>query len=134
MRYRALDANGDMTFGQGSANFLIDSVQCVEQAIVTGLRLLQGEWFYDATAGMPWEQKVVGFTTQSEYDQAIQTQVRSTQGVTGITGYSSSLNRETRVLTVNIAGQTPYGAFSVTVPLPLGGFGVGGFDTRGFGQ
>ncbi len=50
MRYRAWDANGDYTFGQGSKNFLVNSPQCVAQAVVSRLRLQLGEWFIDTSA------------------------------------------------------------------------------------
>jgi hypothetical protein len=124
-----------MTFGQGSANFLIDSAQCVEQAILTGLKLFKGEWFLDITAGMPWHQQVIGFGTQALYDQAIQAQIKGTQGVTAIDSYSSFLNRSSRALTVNVKGQSLYGPFSISTTVPVaGGFGVEGFGEGGFGQ
>lgn len=126
MRYRALDSTGDATFGQGSANFLINSSQAVEQAVLTGLRLWQGQWFYDTNAGMPWLQQVIGANTQSQYDAAIQAQIKSTTGVTGIDNYKSSLNNVTRHLVVNVNGQSLYGPFSISTSIPVvsGGFGV----------
>jgi hypothetical protein len=54
MRYRKLDANGDYTFGGGSNDFLVNTPETVAQAVMTRLNLLQGEWFLDTTAGMPW--------------------------------------------------------------------------------
>lgn len=136
MRYRTLDANGDYTFGQGSANFLVNSAQSVAQAVLTGLKLWQGEWFVNTAAGMPWATQVLGYGTKAFYDAALQAQVKSTTGVTGLTGYSSTLNSITRLLVATISGTSLYGPFTVTVSVPTagGGFGEGGFAEGGFGQ
>ena len=139
MRVRALDANGDMTFGDSAANFLVDSPQCVLQCVLTALRLHQGEWFLDITAGMPWESKVLGFGTQSFYDNAVKTCIRGVQDVTGITNYSSSFNSVTRHLTIGATIQTAFGPANLLTSLqfaapPTGGYGVGGYDVRPYGE
>jgi hypothetical protein len=100
MRVRAQDANSDFSFGRGAANFLVNSPAAVAQLVLTGLELLQGEWFLDKTAGMPWTQSVVGTGTKPLYDLAIQNQILNTQGVTGIENYSSSLDPVARKLTI----------------------------------
>jgi hypothetical protein len=118
MRYRALDANGDYTIGQGSANFLINSPACVAQSVRTRLNLWLGQWFLDQTVGMPWLTDVIGKNTGPLYDVAVQQYILATQGVSQIQGYSSSLNRVTRKLTINITNLiTIYGAtpFTATV-------------------
>lgn len=115
MRYRALDANGDYTFGQGQANFLVNSPAAVAQLVATRLRLWTGEWFLDVTDGTPWLQDVIGKGTGPIYDLAIQQRILGTQGVTSINGYSSSLNRATRKLAISVTelvtiyGKTPFG-------------------------
>jgi hypothetical protein len=126
-----------MTFGQGSANFLINSPACVEQLIVTGLQLFQGSWFLNTAAGTPWLQSVIGFGTQAEYDQVIQNQIKSTQGVTGINAYSSSLNAATRLLTFTVSGTSIFGPFTLTSTFSMtSGFGVipEAEGAGGFGQ
>jgi hypothetical protein len=138
MRVRAQDSNGDMAFGFGLANFLIDSVQAVEQLILTGLGLFQGEFFLNTAAGMPWDTEVLGYGTQSLYDNAIQAQIRNTVGVTAITRYSSSLNTDTRLLTVDVTVQTAFGSLSLSITLPFAppftsGYGVGGYGVNPFG-
>lgn len=138
MRVRAQDANGDMTFGFGSANFLVNSPQCVEQLILTGLALFQGEFFLNTTAGMPWDTQVLGFRTSTLYDQAIQNQIRNTAGVTAITGYSSSLNAVSRLLTVRVSVQTLFGPLTLSFSLPFAppvtsGYGVGGYGVGIYG-
>ena len=138
MRVRQMDSSGDYTFGRGSANFLVDSAEMVVQKILTGLMLFQGEFFLNTSAGMPWKTRVLGFGTQSLYDNAIKNQIRSTAGVTSITSYTSSLNKTTRLLTVIVGGQSAFGPFSLTTalsfaPPPLGGYGVGGLGMNPYG-
>lgn len=108
MRYRALDKNGDATFGASQTNFLVNSPAAVAQAVLTRLKLLKGEYFLDATAGTPWSTEVIGVRTRPTYDQAIRTRILGTQGVTGIGNYSSSLAG--RALTVTATIDTIYGA------------------------
>jgi hypothetical protein len=122
MRVRAQDANGDYTFGQGSANFLVNSPQAVQQLVLTGLRLFQREFFLNTSAGMPWFQDVIGSGKQRLYDSAIQNQILGTIGVTAIAAYSSSLNAVTRQLTVSATIQTQFSTAPVTIStsLPLG--------------
>lgn len=121
MRYRALDANGDYTFGQGGANYLVNSPACVAQSVNTRLGLWQGTWFLDKTAGMPWLQDVIGKNTGPLYDIAIQQYILATPGVSQIIGYSSFLDRETRKLSVTINKLvTIYGTIPFTAIVPVG--------------
>ena len=137
-RVRAQDANGDMTFGQNQANFLIDNVQMVQQKILTRLKLWQGEFFLNTSAGMPWQTEVIGYGTEALYDAAIQAQIQGTVAVTEISSYSSNLDPATRVLTVTFTVQTLYGPLTVSANLPFAppatsGFGAGGFGVNPFG-
>lgn len=117
MRYRALDANGDYTFGQSAANFLVNNSLLVAQAIRTRLLLMQGEWFLDKTEGTPYSTQILGKGTRSLYDQAIKTRILGTQGVNQIVNYSSNLNN--RVLTVNALVNTIFGPVTVVTALSI---------------
>lgn len=109
MKYRRLDAVGDMVLGHGDADYLTDSPECVAQAVVTRLRLLRGEWFLDLTEGTPYAPAVLGKHTKASYDFAIRQRVLETEGVTEIDDYESMFDGETRRLTVNIRINTVYG-------------------------
>lgn len=125
MRYRQLSPCGDYMFGQGSANFLVNSPAGVAQAIQTRLLLFKGTYFLDLTQGMDWDNDVLGFNTASLYDQAIQNQVLGTQGVTSLASYSSSFDSVTRVLTVTGIASNIYGEpVGFTVPIPTSGYGI----------
>jgi hypothetical protein len=110
MRYRALDQNLDMTFGQGGANFLVNSPAAVGQAILTRLKLMQGEWFLDRTVGMPYATQVFVEGGRFSADRAAQAVILGTQGVTDLVGYASqftaSRNWLAAALVNTIYGQT----------------------------
>lgn len=114
MRYRALDTNGDYTFGQNGANMLVDSPATVGQAIGTRLKLRQGEWFLDSTVGVPYDTQILGTDTESTRDQAMQTAILDTQGVTQIVDYASYLDPTTREFTMAAVVDTQYGQTTVT--------------------
>jgi hypothetical protein len=117
MRYRTLDANGDYTFGQNGANFLIDSPSAVAQAILTRLKLIQGEWFLDQTAGTPYNTQILGTGTESTRDLAVQTVILETQGVTEIVDYASNFEPSTRTFTVAATVNTQFGQTTITQAL-----------------
>lgn len=112
MRYRRIDADGDMTFGGGAANFLVDSPEAVAQAVLTRLRLMSGEWFFDSAEGTPYATEILGERTRSTYDLAIQERILGTEGVTSIATYSSSMDG--RALTVEATIDTEYGAATLS--------------------
>lgn len=115
MRYRAMTAQGDYTFGYGQANFYIDSPDAVAQLVLTNLRLLQGEWFLDITAGTPYSTDVLGKTTVRQRDLAIRNAIINTQGVLSILSYSAvPADRQYRV---SAKIDTIYGTTTVTASL-----------------
>lgn len=114
MRYRTLDTNGDYTFGVNGANFLVDSPEAVAQAVTTRVKLIQGEWFLDQTAGMPYKSDILGAGTTSTRDLAIQSYILDTQGVNEILEYASYLNPATREFTWAATIDTDYGTTTVT--------------------
>lgn len=117
MRYRKLSPTGDYVFGHSLADFLIDSPECVAQAILTALELFQGEWFLDLTAGVPYSTKILGVGTVPTYDLAIQQAILNVPGVTSIETYSSDLDRVKRKLSVSATVNTQYGQAEIETVL-----------------
>ena len=113
MRYRKLDVDGDMTFGQGIGSFYVDIPDAPAQAVMTRLRMEQGEWFLDAKAGTPWLTEVLGERTDQSRDPVIRERVLGTRGVTEIVEYGSALDRETRAFVVGVTINTLYGNVTV---------------------
>ena len=118
MRVRKLSPLGDTTFGQGLSNFYINSAQGVGQKVVTRLKLIQGEWFLDKTAGAPWFTEILGYTNPTNRDLVIKNVILTTDNVNEITSYSSNVNATTREYTVNADLNTTFGAVSISTSLP----------------
>jgi len=116
MRYRALDADLDYSFGQGASNFLANSPACVGQAVLTRLKLMRGEWFLDQTVGMPYSTEVFVEGGRQTADQATRAVILGTQGVSSIESYSSSFTAN-RAWVVSAVINTIYGALPFTVSL-----------------
>lgn len=108
MKYRKLDAHGDMVFGTGD-DFYQNTPNAVGQAAKTRLLLFLGEWFLDKTVGLPWTTQVLGKYSQRAYDTVIKQQILGTQGVKGIVSYNSSIDSKSRTLTVTATLDTVYG-------------------------
>lgn len=126
MRYRALDANRDMTFGQGVANFLVNSPQAVAQAVLTKLLLLAGEWFLDVNAGTPYSTQVLGrvpvrgSSAAAIRDRVFRERILGTPGVASIVGYGSQYDPVSRDVSVQVTINTIYGVTGVLANFPLG--------------
>lgn len=112
MRVRQLDANGDMTFGQGAANLYFNTPAGVGQCIKTRLLLILGEWFLDTTQGTDWGGKILGRHGSKSYDAEIKRVILGTTGVSQIVSYSSNLTTD-RKLTINAQVLTIYSATDI---------------------
>lgn len=113
MRYRALDANGDMQYGASQIEFLVNSPAAFAQAVLTRLQLATGEWFLDKSEGTPWSTQILGVRTQATYDRAIRDRIAGTQGFKSILSYSSNVVGATRKLSVNAKIDSIFGIVTV---------------------
>lgn len=100
LRVRTMDANKDMTFGLGGANFLVDSPDAVAQIIGTKLLLWRGQWYVNLGAGVPFTQRILGYRNAPLSAAIINRAILSTPGVTGIENSGFSYDSTTRTLTV----------------------------------
>lgn len=134
MRYRKLDAGGDMQFGHGAGDMWKDVPDAVGQSIKTRLLLYTGEWFLDLTAGTPWggfplnqqvvqRGRILAEHTQLSRDAAIRDRIVTTVGVQTLSTYGSSFNPNTRGFSVNATVDTIYGGI-IAVAITAGEFGA----------
>lgn len=114
MRYRQLDANGDMIYGHSQAEFLVDSPAAFAQAVYTRLGLATEEWFVDQTEGTPWRTQILGVGTQATRDRAIRDRIAGTEGFLSIISYSSSVDGNTRKFTVNAVINSIFGVVTIS--------------------
>ena len=118
-RYAALSADGDMIWGQGAADFLVDSPAAVAQAAQTRLGLWMGEYFLDLDQGTPWATQVLGVRTAGIRDAAIRNRIMGTPYVLSIENYASSFDPRTRAFNVSCTIKTAFGAVFFDQPFSL---------------
>jgi hypothetical protein len=118
-RYAALDAAGDMIWGQGPRDFLVDSPAAVAQAVQTRLGLWVGEWFLNLDEGTPWATQVLGVRTGGIRDAAIRQRILGTPYVLSIDNYASSLDVSTATFSVSCSLHTAFGAIAIGMPFSL---------------
>lgn len=108
MLTRRLDANHDMQFGRGLADFARDA-EATAQAVKTRLQLLQGEWFLDTAAGVPYLQSIMVKPVALPFVEATLKQtILDTEGVEELRTFSMTLDRETRRAAIACTVRTAY--------------------------
>lgn len=99
-----------MTWGRGIGNFLIDNPTAVAQAILTRLKLWQGEWFLNLQEGMPYLQQILGHAPSANIpDSAIRATIQGTPFVEYVTDYASNWASTERRFTVSCRVVTSFG-------------------------
>jgi len=115
MRQRAHRPDGDYSFGS-NLPFLVDSPQCVAQAIMTRLKLQAGEWFLDLDEGTHYDGLILGHNTQATRDLEVRGRILETPGVQQISDYISYVDRG-RNMTVLATVKTLYGTTDLAATL-----------------
>ncbi len=113
MRYRKLTADGDYSFGNGQLDFFRDEPAAVGQACETRLELWLGEFFLDINEGTPYMQGILGKHSKAVADLTIQDRVIGTQGLTKVKNFESTVDGDTRAMTVTFSIDTIYGPGTV---------------------
>ncbi|MEI2267162.1 hypothetical protein [Erwinia sp. CGal63] len=114
MRYRREDSSGDYTFGKGDDAFLVNSPECVAQAIKTRLQLWYGQWFLDTTQGTPWLQSLTGKQNSQAMELVLRQHILATEGVTSILAFKSTFSPSSRRAVITVTVETRYGTTTVT--------------------
>jgi len=106
---KALDKNNDLVLVNGSFATVNEGEE-VAQHIRTRLLFYIREWFLNTNSGTPWFDEVfVRPVDLSRVETLIKNRIRSTPGVTELTEFELSLNRNTRILTVAFSATTDFG-------------------------
>lgn len=105
MRVRALDVNGDWTFGAGRNNYK-SRVNATAQNIKTRLKSFLGDCFFDTGAGIDWF-NLLGSKNQLALNLAINSTILNTRDVTGMLQLSVVLDAN-RQVTISYKVQTIY--------------------------
>lgn len=120
--YRQLDENGEPRWGASKADFISD-IDAVAQAVLTRLRLFEGEWWEDKMQGLPLWQSILGVggagKNQSAVNLLIQQVILGTPYVTGINSVQSSYDATSRSYKFYCKITTQFGVIAVTnMPTP----------------
>lgn len=116
MRQRAFRPDGDYDFGSGRP-LLVDSPQCVAQAVMTRLNLQTGEWFLDSNEGTPYDGQILGHNTAATRDLALRIRILETPGVVQIDEYLSFVDPTDRTMVMACSVDTLYGTADVATTL-----------------
>lgn len=117
MKYRPLSPTGDYTIGQPFYN---NVPAAPAQAILTRLKLWQGEWFVDTSDGTPYPTEVLGERRPGKSpDAAIQRRILGTLGVSQILSYSSQFLGNSRTLQVSASVQSIYSTTPISFSTQL---------------
>lgn len=113
MRVRKLDANNDMQFGHGLADYFINVPDGPAQVVVSRLNMWLGDWWLDLLDGMPYNTKVLGKYTGDVRDATVQARILGTKGVTSLGSFASQVNTSPRKYSAQANVNTAYGAIYV---------------------
>jgi hypothetical protein len=109
MSVRALDINGDFTFGQGRNNYLTRNKE-VAQNIQTRLRQFLGDCWFSIGSGIDWF-NLLGGKNKAAIQLAVSTTIRNTKDVTGVIEVSVNVDNNRRI-TISYTVTTIYSGTS----------------------
>lgn len=107
MIFRALDSDGDWTFGNGRSDYLTDE-DAIEVNIRTALYVFLNECFWATSFGIDWWNLLGAVNPQAQAGIILQCRqmIITREGVSKIDNVSVSIDRYTRRLTVTYAIRT----------------------------
>lgn len=119
--YLRLDSENDPVFDPGAE---LTDINAVAQAILTRLRLFEGEWWENLNDGTPMFQTILGQRASQQGQQimalALANRVSGTPYVSGVTDVNISFVPETRAIQFSCTAQTSFGNVPVNYTPGLG--------------
>lgn len=113
MRYRKLDENYDMQFGNQQSDFWRDVPDAPAQAVLTRLRLWTQEWFLDLSDGTPYQDGILGIGTQETIEPILRQRISETQSVNDILSLDIQHDKDSRITYIATEIDTDYGAIII---------------------
>ena len=111
MKTRALDVNYDFMFGQGLQSFVKEK-DALKQNVSTRLKQWRGDCFFALTEGVDWN-NYLDIGTKELLDLDIKRVILQTEGVLRIATYSSTLNHDTRGVSIESNIDTVFGTVTI---------------------
>lgn len=121
---RALDINGDWTFGGGESNYL-EGNDAISQQIKCRLQEFVSNCFWNPQGGLDWRNLLGQRNNQQMLNLQVGSIISNTDGVTFLQQLNVTLNRTTRQLNISWRISTVYSIYSASfqaaIPQPVGG-------------
>lgn len=107
MSIRAIDSNGDWTFGSGLNNYKTGQLE-IAQTIQNQCLSFLNNCFFDVYSGIDWFSYLSGDKNQLDIQLAVSAQILAVQNVTGIQQVNVNFNTLTRALYITYNATTVY--------------------------
>lgn len=111
MKVRGLNSVGDWQFGRGKQSYKAD-LDALKQSILTRLRQWRGDCFFALDDGVDWN-NYLSRGTKDRLDLDVKRVILQTGGVLKISAYESTLDRDTRNLSIAANVATVYGTLAL---------------------
>ena len=109
---RALDENGDFTFGQNKSNYIKDEY-ALKQNVSTRLLEWKNDCFFDKEAGVDYDYFLGTKQVKIEFENAIRSVILQTEDVRAIDKFSVQVDgRDTEVFAII---SSIYGIFNLNI-------------------
>ena len=117
MLFRALNADGDWTFGAGLSNFA-SQADAIALNIRTRVMSWVGDCFFDMKAGIDWVNRLGSKNQLALLDLDLRRLILQTDGVTGLTNFDIVM--QGRAFIANYTVDTIYGqSYTSTINMEL---------------
>lgn len=115
----ALDPKtGDLLLVENGAQLVRETDQ-IAQNLAIRLRFIQGEWYLNILAGVPYYQYFfVKEPNQIQVESFLKDEIVNTRGVEEITSFSSDYNAQKRTFGVQFSAKTVSGEIEIEQELP----------------
>lgn len=118
MRDLMLDVVGDLEIVGGDLP-LVDGADQTAQRLRTRLRLIQGEWFLDTEAGLPWFTDILGKNMDMNRTEALlRREILAVPGVLEISAFVLEFDPRSRALSLAFTARTTEGSASFEGSVP----------------
>ena len=114
MRVRALDKNGDWTFGHSRNNYKV-GIEALRQNVITRIKSLKNDWFLDSEANIGWWEILGIKQNEGIIKNQVYNTVVATYGVTSIKNIEIKVDSATRKANIKIDLKTIYDDVSLEV-------------------
>lgn len=94
-------ATNDIAYKNGLVRYATSGNE-VAQRVITRIRRLQGEWFIDTTAGMPYLQDILGKRDINYFKLLLRKEILNTDGVQSINTFRMSFNSKTGYISIYV--------------------------------